>query len=96
MRNDRAIELRIFFAAAPVPKGDHGCDVRLFEYTNSIHWVTDNDDGGNATNNCGVNNKTKKRKMGPGGIQLDESDDEEYFSPPVNDIYRIRQQKKVK
>lgn len=78
---------------APMPKGEHGCDVRLFDFTNSVQWVIDNEDSNFPTNLLA---SRKKRKIGPGGIQLDESDEEDYFNPPVNDIYRLRQQKKVK
>ncbi|XP_065209066.1 protein suppressor of forked isoform X2 [Planococcus citri] len=78
----------------PAPKGDHGYDARLFEFASSVHYV-DNEDSFNNTN-ANTNNRVKKRKFGPGGIQLDESDEEDYFSPPINDIYRLRQQKKVK
>lgn len=77
----------------PMPKGEHGCDVRLFDFTNSVQWVIDNEDSNFPTNLLA---SRKKRKIGPGGIQLDESDEEDYFNPPVNDIYRLRQQKKVK
>lgn len=69
--------------------------MRLFDFTNSVHWIMDNDDN-SFTTNFNPNNRVKKRKFGPGGIQLDESDEEDYFSPPINDIYRSRQQKKVK
>lgn len=81
--------------SAPVPKGDHGMDARLFELPNSLHWSVENEDG-NLTNHFGLNNKVRKRKFNTGGIQLDDSDEEGSFSPPVNDIYRLRQQKKVK
>ncbi|CAH0394855.1 unnamed protein product [Bemisia tabaci] len=69
----------------PVPKGDNGCDTRLFDFTSSIHWM-ENDD---SVLNSGIR---RKRKAGGG----DESDEEENVAPPVYDIYRIRQQKRVK
>ncbi|CAH1403956.1 unnamed protein product [Nezara viridula] len=64
----------------PVPQGDNGCDTRLFDLAKSVHWIVDNDEGGTV----------KRRKLG------DDSDDEENMAPPINDIYRLRQQKRVK
>lgn len=90
-----AFKLLPAFFSAPAPKGDHGMDARLFDLPNSLHWTVENEDG-NLTNHFGLNNKIKKRKFNSGGIQLDDSDEEGSFSPPVNDIYRLRQQKKVK
>ncbi|KAL1140992.1 hypothetical protein AAG570_000918, partial [Ranatra chinensis] len=66
----------------PVPQGDNGCDTRLFDLAKSVHWIIDNEDGGVGS--------VKRRKVG------DESDDEDHMAPPVNDIYRQRQQKRVK
>lgn len=64
----------------PALLGENGCDTKLFDLARSVHWVVDMDDS----------NK-KKRKTG------DESDDDELLgAPPVNDIYRQRQQKRVK
>lgn len=65
---------------APVPQGDNGCDTRLFDLAKSVHWIVDNDEG----------SASKRRKLG------EDSDDEENMAPPVNDIYRLRQQKRVK
>lgn len=65
---------------APALLGENGCDTKLFDLAKSVHWVVDIDDS----------NK-KKRKTG------DESDDDELLgAPPINDIYRQRQQKRVK
>lgn len=64
----------------PVPQGDNGCDTRLFDLAKSVHWIVDNDEGGTV----------KRRKLG------EDSDDEENMAPPINDIYRLRQQKRVK
>jgi cleavage stimulation factor subunit 3 len=82
-----------FLVIAPLPRGDHGCDTRIFDSVNSVQWITENEDP--MTNN--LSSSRKKRKMASGTIvQLDESDEEDFFSPPANDIYRLRQQKKVK
>lgn len=62
--------------------GENGCDTKLFDLAKSVHWVVDVDNGGR-----------KKRKIGGG----DESDDDDASgAPPINDIYRQRQQKRVK
>lgn len=59
--------------------------MRLFDLAKSVHWIVDDStqsgDGG-----------IKRRRMLPGG---DDSDDETAApAPPVNDIYRLRQQKR--
>ncbi|KAF6206641.1 hypothetical protein GE061_017877 [Apolygus lucorum] len=64
----------------PVPQGDNGLDTRLFDLAKSVHWVVDSDEALAA----------KRRKLG------EDSDDEESMAPPINDIYRLRQQKRVK
>lgn len=62
--------------------GENGCDTRLFDLAKSVHWVVDMEDGG------------KKKRKATGG---DESDEEDPTgAPPANDIYRQRQQKRVK
>lgn len=76
-----------------MPKGDHGCDLRLFDTSIAVQWVVDSED---PVPNNNFSSNRKKRKAAIGTIQIDESDEEDYFSPPVNDIYRLRQQKKVK
>ncbi|XP_054289118.1 protein suppressor of forked isoform X2 [Macrosteles quadrilineatus] len=66
----------------PALLGENGCDTKLFDLAKSVHWVVDVDNGGR-----------KKRKIGGG----DESDDDDASgAPPINDIYRQRQQKRVK
>jgi cleavage stimulation factor subunit 3 len=63
---------------------ENGGDVRLFDLAKSVHWIVE--EGG------GVGIKRKKRL----GISMDGSDDEDMPLPPTNDIYRQRQQKRVK
>lgn len=67
-----------------VPQPSENGDVRLFDLAKSVHWIVQ--DGG------GVGLKRKKRL----GITMDGSDDEDTPLPPMNDIYRQRQQKRVK
>ncbi|CAG9853884.1 unnamed protein product [Phyllotreta striolata] len=59
-------------------------DVRLFDLAKSVHWIIE--EGG------GIGLK-KRRRLGAG---MDGSDDEDMPLPPSNDIYRQRQQKRVK
>eukprot|EP00096_Caligus_rogercresseyi_P003918 TRINITY_DN1779_c0_g2_i1.p1 TRINITY_DN1779_c0_g2~~TRINITY_DN1779_c0_g2_i1.p1 ORF type:complete len:103 (+),score=11.57 TRINITY_DN1779_c0_g2_i1:742-1050(+) len=62
----------------------NGHDVKLFDMAKSVHWVVDGSSGENGR---------KRRK----GVRGDESDEEdESGSAPVNDIYRMRQQKRMK
>ena len=72
--------------SAPVPTTDNGCDVKLFDLAKAVHWIVDDStytgDGG-----------LKRRRMAPGG---DDSDEENAPAPPINDIYRLRQQKRFK
>ncbi|XP_073965256.1 cleavage stimulation factor subunit su(f) [Choristoneura fumiferana] len=69
----------------PVPTQENGCDTKLFDLARSVHWIVD--DEGITT----VANKSRRRKAG------DDSDDDDLsMAPPVNDIYRQRQQKRVK
>nr|CAH7728622.1 unnamed protein product [Callosobruchus chinensis] len=70
--------------AFPTPTESHG-DVRLFDLAKSVHWIVE--EGGS----IGL----KRRKRVP-GLGLDGSDDEDLPLPPSNDIYRQRQQKRVK
>ncbi|KAJ8921154.1 hypothetical protein NQ315_013626 [Exocentrus adspersus] len=67
----------------PAP-AENGGDVRLFDLAKSVHWIVE--EGG------GIGLKRKKRL----GLGLDGSDDEDMPLPPTNDIYRQRQQKRVK
>lgn len=67
----------------PIP-AESGGDVRLFDLAKSVHWIVE--EGG------GIGLKKRKRL----GLGLDGSDDEDTPLPPMNDIYRQRQQKRVK
>ncbi|XP_039293116.1 protein suppressor of forked isoform X2 [Nilaparvata lugens] len=72
---------------APLPTTDNGCDTKLFDLAKSVHWVVDSEEGGK-----------RKRRLngGVGGGGEDSDDDEMMGAPPANDIYRQRQQKRVK
>lgn len=70
---------------APPPVADNNCDTKLFDLTRSVHWIVDE-------NNDGVGIGTKRRRSRIG----DESDEEDLPPPPAKDIYRQRQQKRVK
>ncbi|XP_018329135.1 protein suppressor of forked isoform X2 [Agrilus planipennis] len=63
---------------------ENGGDLRLFDIAKSVHWVVDEAQGGII--------KRRKRVA----LALDASDDEDMILPPVNDIYRQRQQRRVK
>ncbi|KAK9876432.1 hypothetical protein WA026_012745 [Henosepilachna vigintioctopunctata] len=67
--------------SAPFPS-THG-DIRLFDLAKSVHWIME--EGG------GLGIKRRKRI----GL-MDGSDDEDGPLPPMNDVYRLRQQKRVK
>lgn len=79
---------KINFFLAPALAGENGCDTKLFDLAKSVHWIIDEssytNDGGNM----------KRRRIVPGG---DDSDDEGVpTNAPINDIYRLRQQKRLK
>ncbi|KAI8117748.1 Protein suppressor of forked [Lucilia cuprina] len=75
--------------AAPLPSGDPGCDIKIFDLAKSVHWIVDESSlTGDTSGGSGV----KRRRMLPGG---DDSDEETPTpAPPANDIYRLRQQKR--
>lgn len=75
-----------FLIAAPLPIADNGCDTKLFDLAKSVHWIVDE-------SNDGTTIGSKRRRTRMGG---DDSEDEELPPPPANDIYRQRQQKRVK
>lgn len=61
-------------------------NVRLFELSKSVHWVTDATSG------------EKKRKLAVTGFNANGSDDEDADARPnlASDIYLARQQKKMR
>lgn len=75
---------------APTPQaGENGCETKLFDLAKSVHWIVDEsqytNDGGSGL---------KRRRIVPGG---DDSDDEGATTvPPTHDLYRLRQQKRLK
>lgn len=71
---------------APLPIADNGCDTKLFDLAKSVHWIVDE-------SNDGVSLGSKRRRTRLGG---DDSEEEDLPPPPANDIYRQRQQKRVK
>jgi len=58
-----------------------GQSTKLFDLAKSVHWIVDQESG------------KKRKSMGRGD---DDSDDDSNISAPTNDIYRKRQQKKIK
>ncbi|GLV37008.1 suppressor of forked [Carabus blaptoides fortunei] len=73
---------------APPPSPENGCDTKLFDLAKSVHWIVE--EGGASV---GTGGPKRRRRV---GLALDASDDDETPVPPSNDIYRQRQQKKVK
>ncbi|KAJ8688604.1 hypothetical protein QAD02_024399 [Eretmocerus hayati] len=70
----------------PLPTADNGCDTKFFDLAKSVHWIVDENADGNHI-------VTKRKRIKLGG---DDSDDDDLPPPPANDIYRQRQQKRVK
>ncbi|CAG5103469.1 Similar to su(f): Protein suppressor of forked (Drosophila melanogaster), partial [Cotesia congregata] len=71
---------------APLPIADNGCDTKLFDLAKSVHWIVDESNDG-----LGISTKRRRTRIG-----ADDSEDEDLPPPPANDIYRQRQQKRVK
>jgi len=67
-----------------VPAPTENGDVRLFDIAKSVHWIIEE--------NGGLGIKRRKKL----GLSMEGSDDEDVHLPPMNDIYRQRQQKKVR
>lgn len=80
---------RLFLA--PVPSGENGCDIRLFDLAKSVHWIVEGEESAQISSGS-VGPLPAKRRKGAG----DDSDEEELITPPINDIYRQRQQRRVK
>jgi cleavage stimulation factor subunit 3 len=83
----------------PSPTADNGCDTKLFDLAKSVHWIVDEGQEGTLTLS-GSGGTKRRRKLGAGDrivVGMDDSEDDELSgAPPVNDIYRQRQQKRVK
>ncbi|XP_046383403.1 protein suppressor of forked isoform X1 [Ischnura elegans] len=76
---------------APLPTGDNGYDTKLFDLAKSVHWIVEDGQDGSGIR--------RKRKIGGVSVGLlgDDSEDDDFTgAPPANDIYRARQQKRVK
>ena len=65
---------------APEPGAANGHSASQFEVAKSVHWIVERDAPGRAP--------AKKRS--------NDSDDDDAQAPPANDLYRQRQQKRVK
>lgn len=74
------------FVTAPLPTADNGCDTKLFDLAKSVHWIVDE-------TNDGISIASRRKRSRLAG---DDSDDEDLPPPPINDLYRQRQQKRVK
>jgi cleavage stimulation factor subunit 3 len=75
------------FWLVPAPQtSENGSDTKLFDLAKSVHWIVDDEAQAGLLS-------TRRRKRGLG----DDSDEEDFSgAPPVNDIYRQRQQKRVR
>ncbi|XP_057319441.1 protein suppressor of forked [Microplitis mediator] len=71
---------------APLPVADNGCDTKLFDLAKSVHWIVDESNDG-----TGIGTKRRRTRLG-----AEDSEDEDLPPPPANDLYRQRQQKRVK
>lgn len=88
----------VYFIIAPSPTADNGCDTKLFDLAKSVHWIVEEGQEGTLTL-PGSGGTKRRRKLGADrtGVGMDDSEDDELSgAPPVNDIYRQRQQKRVK
>ena len=74
-------------------------DPKQFELARSVHWMKPQV-GANSNSNSGGKAEGRKRKAkgggGAGGKAAEDSEDEDTISAPVNDLYRKRQQKKMR
>lgn len=69
-----------------MPIADNGCDTKLFDLAKSVHWIVDE-----SNDSTSIGSKRKRTRLGG-----DDSEEEDLPPPPANDIYRQRQQKRVK
>lgn len=88
---------------APSPNGE-GADQSQFDLAKSLHWVINPENDHphprehHFHNHRGGKRGFKRKGFGMHGNhdQRDSDDDDSNAAPPINDIYRIRQQKRVK
>lgn len=88
----------VYFIIAPSPTADNGCDTKLFDLAKSVHWIVEEGQEGTLTlPGSGGTKRRRKLAADRTGVGMDDSEDDELSgAPPVNDIYRQRQQKRVK
>lgn len=87
----------------PSPNGE-GTDPSQFDLAKSVHWVMNSEnDHPNPREHNFHNHRGGKRGFKRKGFGMhsnqdhhDSDDDDSSAAPPTNDIYRIRQQKRVK
>ncbi|XP_063217787.1 protein suppressor of forked [Bacillus rossius redtenbacheri] len=77
-----------------LPTGENDNDIKLFDLAKSIHWIVDDSQDGSLSISSGLNHKRRRRALNDRGD--DSEDDDMAGAPPINDIYRARQQKRVK
>jgi len=103
---------RLVLPDESAPPTGEGCDPSQFDIAKSVHWVVNQDPENNSSHHHQHgshgyhNNQTggrggrrgPKRKMGNHQNQhhVDSEDEDTSVQPPANDIYRVRQQKRVK
>nr|CAD7569317.1 unnamed protein product [Timema californicum] len=81
----------------PLPSGDNDNDVKLFDLAKSIHWIVDDSQDGSISVPPNLNTQKRRRRALNDRSMMDDSEDDDLAgAPPVNDIYRARQQKRVK
>lgn len=66
---------------SPASAGTEPNSIKLFDLAKSVQWIV------------GADDSRKRKSIGRKG---DDSDDDSNISAPTNDLYRKRQQKKIK
>ncbi|XP_021945266.1 protein suppressor of forked [Folsomia candida] len=92
----------------PTANGE-GCEPSQFDLAKSVHWVVNSENENHHNNNHhqghqnnmrgGGGRRGAKRRIGMGGgaqNHHDSEDEDSAVAPPLNDLYRVRQQKRHK
>ena len=78
----------------------NGHSSKLFDVARSVNWSQNKEGGGNLAGNKNTSSTNRsdkrKRRNNKGGDSDEETEDGKIKSAPVNDIYRKRQQKKMR
>jgi cleavage stimulation factor subunit 3 len=93
---------RLQLPDSPATANGEGADVSQFELAKSVHWIVNESDHNQNNHQTHQNNHFGRGAKGKGvkrkgaGMNQDSDDEDSSIQAPLNDIFRVRQQKRVK